>query len=47
MEALSKKPRTIHACCSYCITMFEDGLKDKDADERVQVLELPEIAALP
>jgi len=43
-EALTKDPETICVCCPYCMTMFEDGLKDKNADDRVQVLDLAEIA---
>ncbi len=44
-EALEEDPRTICVCCPYCMTMFEDGLKDKNADDRVQVLDLAEIVA--
>jgi len=44
-EALKEDPRTICVCCPYCMTMFEDGLKDKNADDRVQVLDLAEIVA--
>jgi Fe-S oxidoreductase/nitrate reductase gamma subunit len=44
-EALRKDPKTICVCCPYCLTMFVDGLKDKKADNRVQVLDLAEIAA--
>jgi Fe-S oxidoreductase/nitrate reductase gamma subunit len=44
-EALEKQPETICVCCPYCMTMFEDGLKDKEADERVRVLDLAEIVA--
>jgi Fe-S oxidoreductase len=44
-EALSKDPRTICVCCPYCMTMFADGLKDRKADDRVQVLDLAEIVA--
>ena len=44
-EALSQKPETICVCCPYCMTMFEDGLKDKDADADVQVLDMAEIVA--
>ena len=44
-EALEKDPKTICVCCPYCMLMFEDGLKDMDADERVQVLDLAEIVA--
>jgi len=44
-EALKKDPKTICVCCPYCLTMFQDGLKDSKADDRVQVLELAEIVA--
>ena len=44
-EALKEDPRTICVCCPYCMTMFEDGLKDKSADDKVQVLDLAEIVA--
>jgi len=42
-QALEKKPQTICVCCPYCMIMFEDGLKDKDIAERVQILDLAEI----
>ncbi|MDD2666592.1 MAG: (Fe-S)-binding protein [Methanocellales archaeon] len=44
-EALNEDLETICVCCPYCMTMFEDGLKDKDAVDRVQVLDLAEIVA--
>jgi Fe-S oxidoreductase len=44
-EALTKKPDTICVCCPYCMTMFDDGLKDKEAADKVQVLDLAEIVA--
>ena len=44
-EALEKKPETICVCCPYCMTMFEDGLKDKEADASVRVLDIAEIVA--
>jgi Fe-S oxidoreductase/nitrate reductase gamma subunit len=44
-EALKENPQTICTCCPYCMTMFEDGLKDKDAEGTVQVLDLAEIVA--
>jgi Fe-S oxidoreductase len=44
-EALQEVPDTICVACPYCMTMFEDGLKDKEADERVRVLDLAEIVA--
>lgn len=42
-QALEKKPQTICVCCPYCMTMFEDGLKDKNMAEQIQVLDLAEI----
>ena len=42
-EALKYNPKTISVCCPYCMTMFEDGIKDKGADKQVRVLEVAEI----
>jgi Fe-S oxidoreductase len=42
-EALTKNPDTVCVCCPYCMTMFEDGLKDKKVDEKVHVRDLAEI----
>ncbi len=44
-QALEKDPQTICVCCPYCMTMFEDGLKDKNITEQVQILDLAEITA--
>jgi len=44
-QALAKDPNTICACCPYCVIMFEDALKDVNAEDRVQVLDLAEIVA--
>jgi Fe-S oxidoreductase len=44
-EALKEDPGTICVCCPYCMTMFEDGLKDLNAEDRVQVLDMAEIIA--
>jgi len=44
-EALKYNPKTISVCCPYCMTMFEDGIKDKGADKQVRVLEVAEIVA--
>jgi len=41
-EALKKKPNTICVACPYCMTMFEDGLKDKSTD-KVLVKDIAEI----
>jgi Fe-S oxidoreductase len=42
-EALEQNPSSICVCCPYCMTMFEDGLKDKGALGSVNVLDLAEI----
>ncbi len=42
-EALEKAPHTICVSCPYCMTMFEDGLKDLNADDRVEVLDVAEV----
>ena len=44
-EALKEDPKTICVACPYCMTMFEDGIKDLKASEKVQVLDLAEIVA--
>ena len=44
-EAMEKDPGAVCVCCPYCMTMFEDGLKDKNALDKVQVLDLAEIVA--
>ena len=44
-EALEAQAETVCVCCPYCMTMFDDGLKDKEADERVRVLDIAEIVA--
>jgi len=44
-EAMEKDPQTICVSCPYCMTMFEDGLKDRGAGGSVRVLDLAEIVA--
>jgi Fe-S oxidoreductase len=43
-EALQQQPQTLCTACPYCMTMFEDGLKDK-AVENVKVKDIAEIVA--
>jgi len=43
-EALKKNPDTVCVTCPYCMTMFEDGLKDKNA-EKVAVKDIAEVVA--
>jgi Fe-S oxidoreductase len=44
-EALALNPRVIATACPFCMTMMTDGVKAKDADERVQVRDVAEILA--
>jgi Fe-S oxidoreductase len=44
-EALQENPDTICSACPYCLVMFEDGLKDEGAMERVKALDLAEVVA--
>jgi Fe-S oxidoreductase len=41
-EALSLNPDTLCVTCPYCMTMFNDGLKDKNA-EKVAVRDIAEL----
>lgn len=43
-EALQEKPDTVCVACPYCLTMFEDGLKDVKADN-VRVRDVAEVMA--
>jgi Fe-S oxidoreductase len=43
-EALEEKPDTICVSCPYCLTMFEDGLKDVNADG-IRVRDVAEVLA--
>ena len=43
-EALKTNPDTVCVTCPYCMTMFEDGLKDKNAD-KVTVKDIAEVVA--
>lgn len=43
-EAMEKDPDTICVSCPFCMTMFEDGLKDEQVDD-VRVRDLTEIVA--
>ncbi len=44
-EALKTNPSTIAVACPYCMTMFEDGVKDEKASENVKVKDIAEIVA--
>ena len=42
-EALKAAPDTIAVACPYCLTMYEDGVKDEKASDRVVVKDIAEI----
>jgi Fe-S oxidoreductase len=44
-EALALDPSVISVACPYCMTMFEDGLRDENVAARVQVKDVAEIVA--
>ncbi|MGA2260309.1 MAG: (Fe-S)-binding protein [Acidobacteriota bacterium] len=44
-EALKLNPKEIATACPFCMTMLIDGLKAKDADERVRVRDVAEVLA--
>jgi Fe-S oxidoreductase/nitrate reductase gamma subunit len=44
-QALELKPDVIATACPYCLTMLEDGLKAKNMEESVKVLDISELLA--
>ncbi len=42
-EALRVKPNVVGTACPFCLTMFEDGIRAKDATEQLKVLDLAEL----
>ena len=42
-EALLVKPDVIGTACPFCMTMLEDGVKDKEATDTVRVKDIAEI----
>ncbi|HWS84473.1 MAG TPA: 4Fe-4S dicluster domain-containing protein [Ktedonobacteraceae bacterium] len=44
-EALETNAEVLAAACPFCITMFEDGIKGVEAEERMQVEDIAEIIA--
>ncbi|MBN2232117.1 MAG: 4Fe-4S dicluster domain-containing protein [Deltaproteobacteria bacterium] len=42
-EAAARNPDTVCTACPYCLTMFEDGLKDEGKMERIKTLDLTEV----
>jgi Fe-S oxidoreductase len=44
-QALILDPDIIGVCCPFCTTMLEDGLKDRNMEEKVKVYDIAELLA--
>lgn len=44
-EAVRTDASTVAVSCPYCMTMFEDGIKDEKASDRVKVKDIAEVVA--
>jgi Fe-S oxidoreductase len=44
-SAIACGASTIGTACPYCLTMFEDGVKAKGAEQRVEVVDIAELIA--
>lgn len=42
-ELLAKKPDVIAVACNFCMTMVEDGVKKREQEEHVKVMDLAEL----
>jgi len=44
-EALETSPQIVAAACPFCMTMLRDGVKAKEKEQEIQVLDIAEITA--
>ena len=44
-EALRLRPHVVGTACPFCLSMFEDGIRAKDATEILQALDIAELVA--
>ena len=44
-EALRLRPQVVGTACPFCLSMFEDGIRAKDAAETLRVLDVAELVA--
>jgi Fe-S oxidoreductase len=44
-EALRVRPEVVGTACPFCLSMFEDGIRAKDATEQLKVMDLAELVA--
>ncbi|HYP41624.1 MAG TPA: (Fe-S)-binding protein [Chloroflexia bacterium] len=45
-DALATGAPTLAAACPFCTSMFEDGIKGKDAGDKIRLMDLSELVAL-
>jgi Fe-S oxidoreductase len=44
-EVIDAKPQVVAAACPFCMTMLKDGVKIKEKDAEIEVLDIAEITA--
>jgi Fe-S oxidoreductase len=44
-QALETKAQTVVTACSFCLQMFDDGIKAKEAEEKLRVMDIAELVA--
>jgi Fe-S oxidoreductase len=44
-DVLESKATVIAAACPFCMTMLSDGVKGKEKEQEIQVLDIAEITA--
>jgi heterodisulfide reductase subunit D len=44
-QALETKPQIIAAGCPFCNTMMTDGVKNKEKEDQVEVMDIAELIA--
>ena len=42
-QIIEAKADIVAAACPYCLTMFDDGIKTKEAEESIQAVDLSEL----
>jgi Fe-S oxidoreductase len=44
-QAMAVNAGVIATACPYCLQMFEDGVKSKEAEETVKIMDIAELLA--
>jgi len=42
---METKAQTVITACSFCLQMFDDGIKAKAAEEKLKVMDIAELVA--